>query len=359
MTAVVPAENCAASRAGLSRSRRAARFTLESARVAAQDAVWIPVARDVLAFGEALLRLQPAGDARLDDAGPLEAHPGGAELNTCYALASLGADAAWFSVLPEGPLGRRVLRHLRGGGVDCSLVRTAPGRLGTYWVEYGRDPRAIEVVYDRRDSTVCRVRREDVPWDAVRSTRLFFVSGITPALSAETRAVALEMAEAARAAGVTVATDLNYRARLWAPAEAAPVLERLARLAGIVITTADDLRALFGLAGDADALAAAARERFACGTIALTLGAEGALCLDGGERRRCATFPSHSRDRIGAGDAFTAGFLHAWLLGRREKALDYGLALAALKHSVPGDTLATTPEEVERVMARGAGGIRR
>jgi 2-dehydro-3-deoxygluconokinase len=317
------------------------------------------VARDVLAFGEALLRLQPAGEARLSDAGPLEAYVGGAELNTCYALASLGADVAWFSVLPEGPLGQRVLRHLRGGGVDCSLVRTAPGRLGTYWVEYGRDPRTIEVVYDRRDSTVCGVRREDVPGDALRQARVFFVTGITPALGPQPRAAALEMAEAARGAGVTVATDLNYRARLWAPAEAAPVLERLARLADIVITTADDLRTLFGLAGDAETMAAAARARFSCRTIALTLGADGALCVDDGERRRCATFSSHHRDRIGAGDAFTAGFLHAWLAGRRDKALEYGLALAALKHSVPGDTLATSPEEVERVLARGAGGIRR
>jgi 2-dehydro-3-deoxygluconokinase len=317
------------------------------------------VARDVVAFGEALLRLQPAGEGRLDEPGLLEAHPGGAELNTCYALASLGMRAAFFTVLPEGPLGRRVLRHLRGGGVDCSLVRTAPGRLGTYWVEYGRDPRTIEVHYDRRDSTVCGVRREDVPFEALRDARAFFVSGITPALGPQARAVALEMAEAARAAGAVVATDLNYRARLWTVAEAAPALEKLARTAQIVITAADDLRVLYGMSGDADALAAAARERFSCRTIVLTLGAEGAVCFDDGARRRCATFPSQARDRIGAGDAFTAGFLYATLRGRAERALDDGLALAALKHSLPGDTLSTTPEEVERVLARGERGIRR
>jgi 2-dehydro-3-deoxygluconokinase len=312
-----------------------------------------------VAFGEALLRLQPSGEGRLDEPGTLEAHPGGAELNTCYALASLGLQAAFFTVLPEGPLGRRVLRHLRGGGVDCSLVRTAPGRLGTYWVEYGRDPRTIEVLYDRRGSTVCGVRREDAPWDALADTRAFFVSGITPALGPEARAVALEMAEAARKAGALVATDVNFRARLWTAAEAAPVLEALARAADIVITAADDLRALFGMGGDADALAAAARERFSCRTIVLTLGAEGAVCIDDGERRRCTTFPSQPRDRIGAGDAFTAGFLYATLLGRGARALDYGLAMAALKHSLPGDTLATTAEEVERVLARGERGIRR
>jgi 2-dehydro-3-deoxygluconokinase len=113
------------------------------------------------------------------------------------------------------------------------------------------------------------------------------------------------------------------------------------------------------MSGDPEALAGAARERFGCRTLALTLGGDGAVCVDDGARRRCTVFPSHPRDRIGAGDAFTAGFLYAWLLGRREQALDYGLAMAALKHSVAGDTLATTLDEVERVMARGERGIRR
>ncbi|HET7747717.1 MAG TPA: PfkB family carbohydrate kinase, partial [Vicinamibacteria bacterium] len=140
--------------------------------------------RDVVAFGEALLRLQPVGDGRIEDASLFHAWPGGAELNTCCGLAALGMRAAFFSVVPEGPVGGRVLRHLRAAGVDTSLVVRRPGRLGTYWVEYGRDPRTIEVHYDRAESTVCRARREDVPWDAVRSARALFVSGITPALAA-------------------------------------------------------------------------------------------------------------------------------------------------------------------------------
>jgi len=317
------------------------------------------VTRDVLAFGEAMLRLQPEGAWRIEDAPGFVAYPGGAELNTCVALAGLGLQASWFSVLPAGPLGRRVLRHLRGAGVDGSLVRTAPGRLGTYWVEYGRDPRTIEVLYDRRDSTVCSVRREDAPWDALRASRLFFVSGITAALSPATRDLALEMAEEARKAGVKVATDLNYRARLWSVAEAAPVLERLARLADIVITTEEDLSLLFGLKGEEEGLAREASARFGCQTLALTRGAVGGLCVRREGVRRCAVFPSHAVDRIGAGDAFTAGFLYAMLSDRSDVALDHGLAMAALKHSLPGDTLLTTREEVERVMARGATGIRR
>lgn len=317
------------------------------------------MSHDVLAFGEALLRLQPEADGRIEEAHSFTAYPGGAELNTCFALAGLGLRAAWFSVVPEGPLGRRVLRHLRGAGVDVSLVRTAPGRLGTYWVEYGREPRSIEVLYDRRDSTVCHVRREDFPWEALRSARVLFVSGITPALSPATRELALAIAETAKAGGVTVATDLNYRARLWGPSEAAPVLERLARAADIVIATEDDLRTLYGWTGESEDVAREALTRFRSRVMVLTRGGEGGLSIDSGVVRRSAVFPSVRLDRIGAGDAFTAGFLYATLTGRQEKALDYGLALAALKHSLPGDTVATTPEEVDLIVTREARDIRR
>ena len=313
----------------------------------------------MLAFGEALLRLQPLGDERLEEATQFHAYVGGAELNTCHALASLGRNAAWFSVLPEGPLGRRVLYTLRGAGVDISLVRSRPGRLGTYWVEYGREPRSIEVHYDRKDSTVCHVRREDAPWDALATARIFFVSGITPALSPATRALTLELAEAARAAGVTVATDLNFRSRLWSAAEAAPVLERLARAAQIVIATEDDLRTLYGLTGESEVVARLARDRFGTRTLVLTLGSQGALSVESDVIRRSAVFPTSRIDRIGAGDGFTAGFLYATLLGRDARALDYGLALAALKHSIPGDTLSTTPAEIETILERDVRDIRR
>ena len=317
------------------------------------------MSHDVLAFGEALLRLQPTGDERMEDAALFHAYVGGAELNTCCALASLGMKVAWFSVLPAGPLGRRVLRQLRAAGVDTALVRGVEGRLGTYWCEYGQPPRAIEVIYDRRDSSVCQVRPEDVPVEALRATRLFFVSGITPALSAATREAALSMAETARAAGAMVATDLNYRARLWSAGEAAPVLERLAKAADVVIATEDDLNVLYGLRGASEDVARAAQERFGARTLVLTRGAQGALSIEAGCLRTSPSFPVSRVDRIGAGDAFTAGFLWATLTGRHEQALDCGMALAALKHSIPGDTVATTPAELLGLLQRDTREIRR
>lgn len=317
------------------------------------------MSHDVLAFGEALLRLQPTGDERMEDAALFHAYVGGAELNTCCALASLGMKVAWFSVLPAGPLGRRVLRQLRAAGVDTALVRAVEGRLGTYWCEYGQPPRAIEVIYDRRDSSVSQVRPEDVPVEALRAARLFFVSGITPALSPATRDAALGMAETAHAAGRLVATDLNYRARLWSAGEAAPVLERLAKAADVVIATEDDLNVLYGLRGASEDVARAAQERFGARTLVLTRGAKGALSIEAGCLRTSPSFPVSRVDRIGAGDAFTAGFLWATLTGRHEQALDCGLALAALKHSIPGDTVATTPAELLGLLERDTREIRR
>ena len=166
------------------------------------------------------------------------------------------------------------------------------------------------------------------------------------------------MAEAARAAGARVATDLNYRARLWTAEEAGPVLERLARAADIVIATEEDVRLLYGWTGEPEALAREALARFRCRTVVLTCGGEGGVSVEAGRVRRCAVFASTAIDRVGAGDAFTAGYLYATLAGK-EEALDYGLAMAALKHSLTGDTLATTVSEVERIVAREAHGIRR
>jgi 2-dehydro-3-deoxygluconokinase len=188
---------------------------------------------------------------------------------------------------------------------------------------------------------------------------VFLVSGITPALSPATREIALKMARVARDARVTVATDFNYRARLWAPEVAAPVLRSLAQSADIVIAAEEDLRTLYGWGGESEAVAREALASFGCRTLVLTRGGEGGLCLEAGEIRRTSVFRVTRVDRVGAGDAFTAGFLYATLTGRQEKALDYGLALAALKHSLPGDTLITTPEEVERIMTREVRDIQR
>lgn len=315
---------------------------------------------DVLAFGEPLLRLQPAEtDERLEETCRLSAFVGGAELNVAYALASLGRRAAFFSAVPEGPLGRRVLRHLRAGNVDTSLVQQRAGRLGLYWVEYGREPRSIEVHYDRAGSAFCSLAREQAPWAALRESRVFFVSGITPALSPSVRALALEMAEEARRAGATVAVDLNYRARLWPVEEAAPVLERLARTAQLLIAPEADLRLLFGWEGTAEELGGRAREEWGVPSVVLTCSGEGAVYVGDGVRQSAPVYSCQQIDRVGAGDAFTAGLLHAWLDGRRERALDFALAMAALKHSVRGDTLITSAEELERVASREARGIRR
>jgi 2-dehydro-3-deoxygluconokinase len=317
------------------------------------------VSWDLIALGEPLLRLQPQDELRLEEAPGLHAYVGGSELNVACALAGLGRRTALVAAVPEGPLGRRVLRHLRADGVDTRFVHALPGRLGLYWTDYGREPRSIEVHYDRAGSSFCSLDRERVPWADLRASRIFMVSGITTALAPGVRELALEMADDARAHGVTVAVDLNYRARLWTVAQAAPVLERLARSAEVLVATEADLRALFGWTGTAEDVLRRAADAFPASTLVLTCGGEGAITLREGRTERSAVFPCVEIDRVGAGDAFTAGLLYARLEGRPERGLDYGLAMAALKHGVRGDTLSVTAGELERAAARQAREVRR
>ncbi len=188
---------------------------------------------DVAGLGEVMLRLSvPAGE-RLDDARRLDVEYGGAECNTCVALARLGRRAAWVGRLPDHALGNAVLRAVRADGVDVSAVKRAPGeRIGTYFIEYAGAPRAIQVIYDRADSAAARMTVGDVDWDYLLEARVLHISGITAGLSDSCHAVVAEAMRRARAAGVTVSFDVNYRAKLWSAAaagEQAPAAHRRSR----------------------------------------------------------------------------------------------------------------------------------
>src|SRR2546430_4467332 len=141
-------------------------------------------------MGEALLRLSVRPGERLEDAASLEVHVAGSEANLAYALARIGLRSAWTSVLPEGPLGRRVTATLAAGGVDVSGVVWSPeGRLGTYYVELGSAPRPTRVIYDRAGTPMATATPAQFDWERVCQARLVHLSGITTALSDSAHAV--------------------------------------------------------------------------------------------------------------------------------------------------------------------------
>lgn len=314
----------------------------------------------VVGIGETLVRLTPVGGETLETASALTVHVGGAESNVCATLARLGVATAWISRLPATPLGRRVAHAVQGYGVDIRGVLWAPsGNVGLMLVQPGGDPRASEVFYYRRDSAFAGIDPDAVPWDLVAGAQFVHLTGITPALGPGPRKLVERAISEARRRGVSVSLDVNYRARLWSPADARSALEPLLESADLVFVSERDVRAVFQAYGDPLQVAHTLRDRFRCGVLVMTRAAEGALaCGPGGVAQRPAV-PAAIVDRIGRGDAFVAGFLYGYLHGSVDDGLRYGAALAALKQTYPGDVCQATLEDVEAVLGGETGGFRR
>jgi 2-dehydro-3-deoxygluconokinase len=316
---------------------------------------------DVVSFGEAMVRLSPPGHRRLEQTDTLDVFVGGAELNTAVGLVRLGRSTAWVSRLRQNPLGRLLVDHVRRAGVSSEHVLwTDEGRVGTYYVEFGAAPRPSSVLYDRKDSAFSRLRPDMFDWKTIfAGARWFHITGITPALSPSAAQATREAIRAAKAAGVHVSIDLNYRAKLWTAPEAAACMGELLQYCDVLVSTEEDLERVFGLrARDMAELAAQASRHFAIGTVAITVRENPlvwrntwtAIAAHAGEVLRTKAYDVEIVDRLGAGDAFAAGLIHGLLDGDLQKALDYGVAASALKHSIPGDFNLAGADEVEAVL---------
>lgn len=333
-----------------------------------------PVGR-VVTFGEAMVRLTPPFNERLERTPRLDLTAGGAELNAAATVACLGVPAAWVSVLPDAPLGRFVARAARAANVDLSALRWVPeteGRAGLYFLEEGTDPRPSAVSYDRADSAFARLRPGGFDWPEIfDGAAAFHFSGITPALGPGPRDETFTAVRAANAAGVPVAFDLNYRSKLWSEAEARACFVELLPLVDVLFAGRGSLRLFFGLEGDHEAVLRAARERLGLSIVTLSrkkARASRALklsCLALGPDGEVVESPWRDVevvDRLGGGDAFAGGFLAAFAADPADlrRAVALGAAAQALKHTVPGDLLAATRAEIEdATQAVGGGALQR
>lgn len=313
---------------------------------------------DVIAFGEVMVRLAPPHFQRLEQARSLDIEIGGAELNTAAGLVRLGRSAAWVSQLPDNPLGRLIANRVREAGVSDQFVRySEDARCGLYFLEFGAAPRASSILYDRKDSAVSRVQCGMFDWPTIfAGAKWLHVTGITAALSPGTAEVVDEAMHAARDAGVKVCFDLNYRSKLWPKERAAEVMGLLLPMCDVLIASEADAEFLFGITGpDFAAVAGQLSERFGVPTI---VGARreaplvwrnrfAAVGYSRGEVYESAWYEVEIVDRLGAGDALAAGLIHGLIDGDLKKGLDYGAAMGALKHTIPGDLPWIDKAEVE------------
>jgi 2-dehydro-3-deoxygluconokinase len=312
------------------------------------------VTLDVLTFGEAMLRLSPPTGVPLTRATNLDLHVAGAEANVAVALSSLGRSVAWVSRLPDSDLGRRVARDLAAAGVDISHVRwEESGRLGTYYVELGAGPKGVSVIYDRKDSAAAAMSADDLPTKEMAGARLIHLTGITPALSRSCRDATQAAANAARDSESLLSVDINYRAKLWSAREARKCLEGVAAGADLVVCTAEDARDVFGIEGDPAEVAASLADRLGGIYTVVTNGAEGAVCWHDADAIRVEATPTDIVDRLGAGDAFTAGVIDGLLDGDVGAGLRRGSVLAAMALATRGDQVSVTRPELTQLLGPG------
>lgn len=315
---------------------------------------------NVAAFGEVMLRLSPPSCQRLVQAVSLDVEIGGSEANVAATLTQLGHSVIFVTRLPEGSLGDRILHQIRRFGIDTRYIVRGGDRAGLYFLEQGASVRPSKVIYDRAESAMAQWSPGMIDWETVfRDQAWFHISGITPALSPSCAEASLEAVQSARRAGLTVSCDLNYRAKLWDKKRARDIMTRLVQCVDVIIANEQDASDVFGIEPEGtdvtrgvlnrEAYADVAQKLARAGgasTVAVTLRESrsasdnrwSAVIWDGQEVYFSRVYDLHLVDRVGAGDAFCGGLIHGLLKQwPGDRALEFGVAAAAWKQTLPGD----------------------
>lgn len=331
-------------------------------------------------FGELMLRLSAPNNELLLQSGSLAAHIGGAEANVAVSLSHFGHTTRMVSVIPDNALGKACIGELRRHGVHTDAIQTGAGRLGLYFLTVGAGHRPSEVLYDRADSAFALASAEAVDWNPILAeVSWLHVSGITPALSPNAASAALRAARTARSQGRFVSFDCNYRAKLWQrwQGNGQAILRELMAEADLVFAEERDMALILGRdyqglpvaerfpASARDALALFPHLKRVATTVRIQRSVDDHdLAAKLMTREGLVTTRTYSIgriiDRIGSGDAFAAGVLHGLETGLGDQgALDFGLAAACLKHSIPGDFNLSSLADVHNLLQDSGFTVRR
>lgn len=316
---------------------------------------------DVITLGETMVRLSTPHHDRIEFATQLDFKIGGSESNVAVALSRLGLKAGWISKLTDNALGRKIENELKRWNVNVEgIIWTPDYRIGTYYAEFGSDPRPTNILYDRKDSAFSHLSPDEINWDNLNSCELFHTSGITVALSQNCEQVVKACLEFMREKKKLTSFDINYRAKLWSPEEAKIKLSEILPFVDILLSSENDVNLLFGKKEDLREKCSDLLEQFSLKVVVLTRGPDPPFVLSAeGNEYSGKGYQPAVIDRIGAGDAFDAGFLYGYLTNNLETALSYGEAMSALKFSVPGDFAIISKDEVEEFIRKGGYWIQR
>uniref|UniRef100_A0A7C3IL81 Sugar kinase n=1 Tax=Gracilinema caldarium TaxID=215591 RepID=A0A7C3IL81_9SPIR len=345
------------------------------------------MAHTIITFGEIMLRLKSPEHERFFQSPLLEATFGGGEANVAVSLSNLGENTFFVSAVPNNAIGEGAIRELRKFGVNTRFISKTTGRLGIYFLETGANQRPSTVVYDRDFSCISQVKPQDFLWkDIFAGAQWFHITGITPALSQSAADTSIKAVQEAKASGLTVSIDLNYRKKLWNYGKkASDVMGELTRYADVLIANEEDIQNCLGIhvqgidvtSGSLNVeayknLAAAVLKDFPqISAIAITLreshsadynGWSAVLITQEGITVSRKYEITDIIDRVGGGDSFAAGLIYGLLNfpEDQERALNFAVAASALKHSIPGDFNLVGLSEIETLMkGDGTGRVQR
>jgi 2-dehydro-3-deoxygluconokinase len=333
----------------------------------------------IVTFGEIMLRLAPEGYYRFVQAAVLGATYGGGEANVAVSLANFGLDAVFVTKLPKHEIGQAAVNNLRHFGVDTSKIVRGGDRVGIYFLEKGASQRPSKVIYDRAGSSIAAASPGDFDWkDIFQGARWFHFTGITPALGDNVAAITLEACQIAKAQGLTVSCDLNYRKNLWSREKAGEVMGKLMPLVDLCIANEEDAADVFGIhARDSDVTAGSISpegyqevaktlgDRFGFKKVAITLRESlsandnnwAAMYYDGKDFYFSRKYAVRIVDRVGGGDSFGAGLIYGNLKGLSpQETVEFAVAASCLKHSIEGDFNQVSVEEVKKLAGGDASG---
>ena len=339
----------------------------------------------VVTFGELMVRLQPFNYERFVQANSLEFSFGGGEANVAVSLANYGLDAAFVTKLPAHAIGQAAVNSLRRYGVDTSMITRGGDRVGIYFNEKGASQRGSVCICDRANSAIQLAQPSDFDWDKIfEGVDWFHFTGITPALGENVVEICREACKAAKAHGVKISCDLNYRGKLWTREQARAAMTDLCQYVDVCISNEEDAKDVFGIEAEATdiyggklnaegykSVAKQLADKFHFEKVAITLREShsafdngwSAMLYDVASNEYCFSkkYDLHIIDRVGGGDSFGGGLIYSLLTGKStQEAVEFAVAASALKHSIEGDYNMMTVSEVEKLAGGdGSGRIQR
>lgn len=340
--------------------------------------------KKVVTFGEIMLRLSTPNFLRFSQTNTYDAIYGGGESNVAVSLANFGIPNEFVTRIPKNDIGECAIMELRKRGVGTKYIVSGGERLGIYFLETGAVSRGSKVIYDRAHSSISTIKPGMIDWEEVFAEASWFHwTGITPAISQGAADVCKEAIIVANQMGITVSTDLNYRAKLWNygkdPGE---IMQDLVAGCDIILGNEEDAEKYFHIHPDrvdvtqSDTLSSSAyrsvceqlMERFPRakkvittlrGSISASHNTWSGVLFNGIEFLETSTYNiTHIVDRVGGGDSFMAGLIYGLMTyeGDDQRALDFAVAASCLKHTIFGDPNLVTVEEVERLRLGDASG---